>query len=193
MGVPGVLGRPTTNWVEEGDHMFSVRQKREIADAVQKILRATNHPELPAGECVSLTSKLIPGLIYLTPVPTILTVESIVHETSHLYLTAVERLHKLYQSDELLLTTPLRPDPRPISGLMHQVWVLVNLVRLYAGIRRRNHMIVERNIESIIKRANLHRDQLMEGLMTMRENYDSLTPHGKRFLNAIAERAREYK
>lgn len=30
--------------------MFSVRQKREIADAVQKILRATDHPELPAGE-----------------------------------------------------------------------------------------------------------------------------------------------
>ncbi len=31
-------------------NMFSVKQKREIADAVQKILRATNHPELPAGE-----------------------------------------------------------------------------------------------------------------------------------------------
>jgi hypothetical protein len=30
--------------------MFSVRQKREIADAVQKILRDTNHPELPKGE-----------------------------------------------------------------------------------------------------------------------------------------------
>ena len=30
--------------------MFSVRQKREIADAVQKILKATNHPELPSGE-----------------------------------------------------------------------------------------------------------------------------------------------
>lgn len=30
--------------------MFSTRQKREIADAVQKILRDTNHPELPAGE-----------------------------------------------------------------------------------------------------------------------------------------------
>lgn len=30
--------------------MFSVRQKREIADAVQKILRETNHPELPSGE-----------------------------------------------------------------------------------------------------------------------------------------------
>lgn len=30
--------------------MFSVRQKREIADAVQAALRATNHPELPKGE-----------------------------------------------------------------------------------------------------------------------------------------------
>ena len=27
--------------------MFSVRQKREIANKVQAILRATNHPELP--------------------------------------------------------------------------------------------------------------------------------------------------
>ncbi len=30
--------------------MFSVRQKREIADAVQRILRDTQHPELPQGE-----------------------------------------------------------------------------------------------------------------------------------------------
>ena len=30
--------------------MFSVQQKREIADKVQKILRETNHPELPDGE-----------------------------------------------------------------------------------------------------------------------------------------------
>jgi hypothetical protein len=30
--------------------MFSVLQKREISNAVQKILRDTNHPELPEGE-----------------------------------------------------------------------------------------------------------------------------------------------
>ena len=30
--------------------MFSVRQKREISDAVQAILRSTGHPELPATE-----------------------------------------------------------------------------------------------------------------------------------------------
>ena len=30
--------------------MFSVTQKRVIADKVQTILRETNHPELPEGE-----------------------------------------------------------------------------------------------------------------------------------------------
>lgn len=30
--------------------MFSTAQKRDIADKIQKILRETNHPELPAGE-----------------------------------------------------------------------------------------------------------------------------------------------
>lgn len=30
--------------------MFSVRQKREIAERVQQVLRETNHPELPEEE-----------------------------------------------------------------------------------------------------------------------------------------------
>lgn len=30
--------------------MFSMRQKREIADKVQEILKETQHPELPVGE-----------------------------------------------------------------------------------------------------------------------------------------------
>ena len=32
--------------------MFSLRQKREISDVVQKILKDTEHPELPKGEIV---------------------------------------------------------------------------------------------------------------------------------------------
>ena len=30
--------------------MFSIQQKRQISEAVQNILRATNHPELSEGE-----------------------------------------------------------------------------------------------------------------------------------------------
>lgn len=35
--------------------MFSVQQKRDISDAVQKILRATNHPELPVRGDICFT------------------------------------------------------------------------------------------------------------------------------------------
>lgn len=30
--------------------MFSASQKRDIADKIQRVLRDTNHPELPRGE-----------------------------------------------------------------------------------------------------------------------------------------------
>ena len=32
--------------------MFSVKQKREISEKVQAILRETGHPELPEGEII---------------------------------------------------------------------------------------------------------------------------------------------
>ena len=44
--------------------MFSVREKREIADKVQTILRETNHPELPASEiqfCLRVTGATVVG------------------------------------------------------------------------------------------------------------------------------------
>jgi hypothetical protein len=36
--------------IKGGLKMFSVNQKREISAAIQKILKDTNHPELPKGE-----------------------------------------------------------------------------------------------------------------------------------------------
>jgi hypothetical protein len=38
--------------------MFSVQQKRDISDAVQQILRATNHPELPQTGEISFTLQI---------------------------------------------------------------------------------------------------------------------------------------
>jgi len=35
--------------------MFSVREKREIAEKVQKLLRETNHPELPKNREIEFT------------------------------------------------------------------------------------------------------------------------------------------
>lgn len=39
--------------------MFSVQQKRDISDAVQKILRATHHPELPTTGEITFNLKVV--------------------------------------------------------------------------------------------------------------------------------------
>jgi hypothetical protein len=39
--------------------MFSIQQKRDISDAVQKILRATMHPELPISGEITFTLKVV--------------------------------------------------------------------------------------------------------------------------------------
>lgn len=39
--------------------MFSVQQKRDISDAVQKVLRATAHPELPTSGEISFNLKVV--------------------------------------------------------------------------------------------------------------------------------------
>ena len=41
---------PSPNFKQGGSTMFSVRQKQEIAAAIQRVLRDTKHPELPEGE-----------------------------------------------------------------------------------------------------------------------------------------------
>ena len=45
-----VGGRGAAVFQVKGTRMFSARQKREISDKVQKILRDTARPELPDGE-----------------------------------------------------------------------------------------------------------------------------------------------
>lgn len=39
--------------------MFSIQQKRDISDAVQKILRDTQHPELPTEGEITFNLKVI--------------------------------------------------------------------------------------------------------------------------------------
>ena len=41
--------------------MFSVREKREISEAIQKILRNTHHPELPKDNVEIQFSLLVKG------------------------------------------------------------------------------------------------------------------------------------
>lgn len=162
----------------------SIEQFRQNCGAI--CLLKTN-PIMPIGKCISTTSKLIPGLIYLTPTRVILTAESLVHESAHLYLSGLEQRQSFYaiSSTNSLVITPLRPDPRPISGLFHQVWVLANLVRLYGQFLKTNTNIIDLNFEKIKKRHELHLKDLIQGLNALDKITDDLAPAGLVFYKNI--------
>lgn len=145
--------------------------------------------KMDPGLCVSLTSKFVPGLIYFTPAPVILTSESIVHEASHLWLSRFESSVDLYSESERYVASPLRQDSRPISGLMHQIWVLSNLVPFYRDLLLLDRSVIAVNSEKITKRMAQHAGDLQVGLAIASNNKDAFTDRGRDFLESLASRA----
>jgi hypothetical protein len=137
------------------------------------------------GTSISMTSKIVPGLIYFTPAPVLMTAESIIHEVAHLWLSRHEAGGDLYLDSNRMVTSPLRPDPRPLSGLTHQVWVLSNLVPFYSSLLNLKIPVVLLNKPKIEKRLAQHETDLNSGLQTLNDNASGLTMKGQEFLSRI--------
>lgn len=146
-------------------------------------------PPLEHGLCISSSSREIPGLIFISDVPILLMAESIVHESSHLCLSSYEKQNNLYAADEYrLVDTPLRTDKRPVRGLLHQVWVLTNLVRYYRGLRFADDAVVARNREKILKRLSLHERDLNDGLALLERSVVMLNSVGSELFARMREK-----
>ncbi len=137
------------------------------------------------GSCISLTSKFVPGLIYFTSSPVIMTSESIVHESAHLWLSRFESAGDLYIDANRRVASPLRPDSRPVSGLMHQVWVLSNLVSFYRDLSLLDSPLINANYEKLAKRMAQHSTDFTAGLATMADNENALTDRGRDFVRSL--------
>lgn len=138
-----------------------------------------------AGSSISMTSKIVPGLIYITPSPVLMTAESIVHEVAHLWLSRHEAGRDMYSDPNRIVSSPLRPDPRPLSGLTHQVWVLSNLVPFYSSLLNLTIPVVLQNKSKIEKRLAQHEADLKSGLQTLNDHASGLTAEGQEFLSRI--------
>jgi hypothetical protein len=147
------------------------------------LLRTNGRMDL--GSCVSLTSKFIPGLIYFTPAPVIMTAESIVHESAHLWLSRFELSGDLYVDADRKVASPLRPDSRPVSGLLHQIWVLSHLVPFYRDLSRLSLPLITANSDKLAKRLAQHATDLEAGLGVISDNEDAFTDRGRDFVKSL--------
>jgi HEXXH motif-containing protein len=149
------------------------------------VVMVATSPRLAEQGAVSLTVKRVPGMVMLSDVPLLLLLEGLVHESAHLWLNGVERVRSFCGAPDLRLATPLRRDPRPVSGLLHQAWVLVHLCVLHDELAAAQHPALVADAALIQSLRGAHRRDLGAALATLEGAEGALTPDGARFVSAI--------
>jgi HEXXH motif-containing protein len=109
--------------------------------------------------------------------------EALVHEGTHnrFNVAALSRpflMNEVDQDDPALLSTPLRSDLRPLSGLFQQLVVLVRSVSLYDRLLPSDAFDTSER-QALEVRRNVLRGQADQALMTAQNQADGLTEYGK--------------
>lgn len=139
-----------------------------------------------AGTCVKAF-----GLVYLTVLreeqewTTYL--ESIVHEEAHHHLFALWTLDPLLVGGEELYRSPIRSEPRPMSGVFHAMFVLARTIRCLNIFRAYPKFTAEVNrLPTSYNQANNPaplEEQFMDAYATVRDNA-RLTAFGAKVLES---------
>jgi HEXXH motif-containing protein len=128
-------GRPVTEWREALSRALGRIERympdfhREMAIFLAQIVPVGFHGE----RHLSASYQEIIGTIYMTLHPSQMTLtEALIHEVSH------NKLNALFEIDDVLTnawsplyTSPVRPDPRPLHGVLLAVHAFLPVARLY--------------------------------------------------------------
>lgn len=136
-------GHPVEEWVTMlrsclgliGEHLPDLRAELDLFI----------HQFVPVGfdleRHLSASYREAIGTIYLTLHPSLMTMtEAVIHEFSH------NKLNALFELDEVLenafaplYTSPVRPDPRPLHGVLLAVHAFIPVARLYEQMIAAKH------------------------------------------------------
>jgi HEXXH motif-containing protein len=162
------------------EHLPLVREEIEIVIAQLVPVGADDHAHLSASYREAI------GTIYLTLHPRTMTmVEALIHEHGHNKLNALFELDPVLDNAfSPLFTSPVRPDPRPLHGILLAVHAFLPVAVLYrsmmeAGAPGSEHPDFHRRFAQIV-RGN------REGVRVLVENA-APTPIGRALLDEIAE------
>ncbi len=132
-------GHPVEEWVDAmrgafalvAEHLPEMREEMDLY--VQSIVPVGYEPE----KHLSASYREAIGTIYLTLHPRPMTmVEALIHEFSHNKLNALLELDDVLENGfEATHRSPVRPDPRPIQGVLLAVHAFVPVARLYEKMR----------------------------------------------------------
>jgi HEXXH motif-containing protein len=152
----------------------------ELALALSRIVPVGYEPE----RHLSASYREAPGLVYLTLHPSVLTLaEALVHETQHGKLNVLSYFDPVLVNGRTTWTaSPVRPDLRPLSGVLLAVHAFVPVAALHARLAEIDHPIA-RTPELAARRAQVLAGN-ERGLAIVHE-LGAPTPIGKEILAAL--------
>ncbi|WP_246667809.1 cyclophane-forming radical SAM/SPASM peptide maturase YhhB [Bradyrhizobium macuxiense] len=110
-----------------------------ICRSIQLVRDPGAHPD----KIVSFSDNTVPGALYVSVtkaegfIDAYDLADSLVHEYRHQKLYLLERLFPMVQPNSLKVVSPWRQDLRPPSGLLHAIFVFVELRRFWQHVRDR--------------------------------------------------------
>lgn len=164
------------------------REMRLACRAVQFVRDPLAHPD----KIVSFSDNSVPGALYVSvmqgddPIDAYDLADSLLHEHRHQKLYLLERRAPTVASAAMLVASPWREDPRPPSGLLHAVFVFVELRRFWIHVRDEGPARLHNRAINQLRDTE---DNLRDAFVTL--DACPLTPVGRELvavLKATAER-----
>jgi len=162
------------------------QELREICSAVQFVRDPSAHPD----KIVSFSDNSVPGALFVSItlgsglIDPYDLADSLVHEYRHQKLYLFERRHPTTQPGALVVS-PWREDLRPASGLLHAIFVFVELRRFWEHVR--DHGPARLNNRAIAQLEDTERN-LVQAFETLRDC--DLTKAGRALAELLESRKR---
>lgn len=179
-------GRPRREWVEMLDGCFELVESfmpGELAEMKRVLQQA-----IPVGyddhRHLSASYREAVGTIYLTLHPSVMIMaEALVHEFQHnKFNVAAYSAEFLTNAFYPLFKSPVRPDPRPLWGIMLAVHAFLPVAELYRRMREGGHPLAQHpDFERRMSEIDLKNH---EGMEMLRANAQ-LTPAGRAMMDDL--------
>ena len=136
------------------------REMRHISRSIQFIRDPLAHP----AKIVSFSDNSVPGALFVSVMQENSFIDpydladSLLHEHRHQKLYLIEKFHPMTEATSMLVSSPWREDLRPPSGLLHAVFVFVELHRFWLFVQKQGPFYLKNrasvNIHENGKRLN---------------------------------------
>ena len=162
---------------------------RQACRAIQFVRDPSAHPE----KIVSFSDNSVPGALYVSVwhgdrvIDAYDLADSLIHEHRHQKLYLLERLAPTVEGTDVTVVSPWREDLRPPSGLLHAVFVFVELRRFWAYVRDRGQVRLRNRAINQLRDTDAH---LAQAFVTLESC--PLSPAG-RALTAVLRAAADHE